>query len=254
MVMFTSAFMMGTAGGGLFVINTTSAENNINLRTKLDAANFNNDVESTIIYNLDAGVTVGSNTTATTPAWQTGTISSIHTLTVNIGGVVYGMGGEGAPAGSGCDPNPPFVCPTPVNGGDGGHAFSFTKNAVVNLLPTSIVKSGGGGGGQGSTDFQTTDAPSDHCQDGNYGGRGQGFTTLSGAVAGGPEIDGEENTRGGAGGNGGVFGSNGQNGSKAPSAQTSCTPGSGGTGGNAVKKNGYTVTVYTSGTVVGTVG
>lgn len=246
--MFTSAFMMGTAGVGLFVINTTSAENNINLRTKLDAANFNNDVESTIIYNLDAGVTVGSNTTATDPAWQTGTISNIHTLTVNIGGVVYGMGGEGAPEAS---TGSPFACPTPQAGGVGGNALSFEHNAVVNLLPTSIVKSGGGGGGQGANGIDIGD-DYETFEYGQCGGRGQGFATLTGPVDGCPTKSGDENSYGGAGGNGGVFGSNGQNGSNGQ--VTTCSVGIGGAGGNAVKKNGYTVTVYTSGTVVGTVG
>jgi len=250
MVMFTSAFMMGTAGGGLFVINTTSAENNINLRTKLDAANFNNDVESTIIYNLDAGVTVGSNTTATTPAWQTGTISSIHTLTVNIGGVVYGMGGVGAPAGNVCDPD--SSCPPAVNGGNGGDALSFTRNGIVNVLPTGVIKSGGGGGGKGGTGYVSTDEMGNYCQDGNYGGRGQGATTISGAETGGSQLFGDENSIGGAGGNGGVFGSNGQSGSAG--YQSGCAVGSGGTAGSAIKKDGNTVTVYTSGTVVGTVG
>ena len=249
MVMFTSAFMMGAAGGGLFVVNTTAAENNINLRTKLDAINFNNDVESTIIYNLDAGVTVGSNTTATSPAWQTGTISSIHTLTLNIGGVVYGMGGAGAAAGSGC--NPEGSCPAPINGGNGGDALSFTRNGIVNVLPTGVIKSGGGGGGKGGTGFTSQDWGS-FCQDGNYGGRGQGATTISGAEGGGAQIYGDESSIGGAGGSGGAFGSNGQNGSNG--FETGCTPGSGGTAGYAIKKDGNTVTVYTSGTVVGTVG
>ena len=253
MVMFTSAFMMGTAGGGLFVINTTSAENNINLRTKLDAANFNNDVESTIIYNLDAGVTVGSNTTATAPAWQTGTISSIHTLTLNISGVVYGMGGEGAPAGDVCVGT--GSCPAPVNGGTGGDALFFARNGTVNVLATGIVKSGGGGGGKGGTGYYlASDDEDDACQDGNYGGRGQGFTTISAAVSGGPALYGDENSTGGAGGNGGAFGSTGQNGNIAPSYTSYCTPGSGGAAGYAVKKDGNTVTVNNSGVVTGTVG
>tara|TARA_R110001606_G_scaffold299829_1_gene447539 strand:- start:78 stop:530 length:453 start_codon:yes stop_codon:yes gene_type:complete len=97
---FQRSIMMGMAGG--FDIITASNAENINLRTLLDAAGFNNDVPTRITYTLNASINVTSaaSTGTATPAWQTGTIGSIHTVTVYINGAVKGYGGAGGAGGA----------------------------------------------------------------------------------------------------------------------------------------------------------
>ena len=94
--------VMMAMGGGIDITTSSNAEN-VNLRTLLDAAGFDNDVPTIITYRLNSGVDVTSaaSTGVATPAWQTGTIGSIHTVLIYISGSVKGFGGAGGQKGDG---------------------------------------------------------------------------------------------------------------------------------------------------------
>ena len=93
--------VMMAMGGGIDITTSSDAEN-VNLRTLLDAAGFDNDVPTIITYRLNSGVTITSaaSTGTATPAWQTGTIGSIHTVLIYINGAVKGYGGAGGQRGA----------------------------------------------------------------------------------------------------------------------------------------------------------
>ena len=93
--------VMMAMGGGIDITTTSDAEN-VNLRTLLDAAGFDNDVPTKITYRLNSGVTLTSAEPGTNlegPAWQTGTFGSIHTVIVYISGDIKGYGGVGGSGG-----------------------------------------------------------------------------------------------------------------------------------------------------------
>ena len=132
---------MAMAGG--FNIVTSSNAENINLRTLLDAAGFDNDIPAKITYTLNASINVTSSasTGTATPAWQTGTIGSIHTVLIYINGAVKGYGGAGGAGGS--------FNSSGNAGATGGTAMSFACDATLVVNSGGSVLAGGGGGGSG---------------------------------------------------------------------------------------------------------
>ena len=115
---FQRSVMMAMGGG--IDITTTADTENVNLRTLLDAAGFDNDVPTKITYRLNSGVTITSAAAGTDqegPAWQTGTIGSIHTLIIYINGDIKGYGGVGGSGGFRHSTSPRR---NGLNGGDGG--------------------------------------------------------------------------------------------------------------------------------------
>ena len=238
--------MMGMAGG--FDIITASHAENINLRTLLDAAGFNNDVPTRITYTLNASINVTSaaSTGTATPAWQTGTIGSIHTVTVYINGAVKGYGGAGGAGGVGVhggSGQPGAV------GATGGTAMSFACDAtlVVNSGGSVLAGGGGGGGGGGSV----CDSGSEYIDaTGGTGGLGAGT-----ASAGSGSSGGEDGCAvAGDGGAGGAHGASGSAGSDASGSGSNGSGGAGGSTGYAVAKNSNTVTTTNNGTISGTQG
>ena len=243
---FQRSIMMGM--GGNFNIITSSHAENINLRTLLDAAGFNNDVPTRITYTLNASINVTSaaSTGTATPAWQTGTIGSIHTVTVYINGAVKGYGGAGGAGGVGVhggSGQPGAV------GATGGTAMSFACDAtlVVNSGGSVLAGGGGGGGGGGSV-----------CDDGGEyidatggtGGLGAG-TDSAGSGSSGED---EGCATAGDGGAGGAHGASGSAGSDASGSGSNGSGGAGGSTGYAVAKNSNTVTTTNNGTISGTQG
>ena len=231
---------MGMAGG--FDIITSSDAENINLRALLDAAGFNNDVPTRITYTLNASINVTSaaSTGTATPAWQTGTIGSIHTVLIYINGAVKGYGGAGGTGGVGAHGG---TGQPGTAGSTGGTSMSFACNATLVVNSGGSVLAGGGGGGGGGGD--TSESEGQHLQaQGGAGGLGAGTLAApdlgqtNGPVVGPTDCDGGTCAEGGNGGKGGAHGAAGSTGESAEG-----TGGAGGAGGYAVAKNSNTVTV-----------
>lgn len=229
-------------------IVTSTNTTNVNFRTLLDAAGFDNSVASIITYTLNSGITVGGTATGT-PAWQSGTLASNHTVTITIGGSVLGKeGAGGAQTSSGwsaCYKN---------NGATGGDAMSFAASGptyTVTVSSGADVRSGGGGGGSGGSDWGEFDKEPRQDAFGGRGGDGQGYGRTGGAESG---SGGENNNpaQGGTGGAGGAYGAAGSSGGNG--SDSGCTGGSGGSAGYAIRKNGTTVNVTNNGTISGTQG
>jgi len=241
--------VMMAMGGGIEITTSSDAEN-VNLRTLLDAAGFDNDVPTIITYRLNSGVTITSTGTAT-PAWQTGTIGSIHTVLIYISGAIKGFGGDGGVAGSGSiiqsDANG-------KNGGTGGDAMSFACNSTLVVNSGASVLAGGGGGGGGGGAYDETDPDATADIQGGAGGRGAGTNAAESGGSGGTVSDSSSVATSGDGGDGGAHGAAGSNGSAASQGDTQGTGGTGGASGYAVAKNSNTVTVTNNGTISGTQG
>jgi hypothetical protein len=237
---FQRSIMMGMAGG--FDIITASNAENINLRTLLDAAGFNNDVPTTITYTLNASINVTSaaSTGTATPAWQTGTIGSIHTVLIYINGAVKGYGGAGG-AGGGFNANGSA-------GATGGTSMSFACDATLVVNSGGSVLAGGGGGGGGGGDSDECDEDVAQAAGGN-GGLGAGTAPAANGATSTPDINGCAEAVGGSGGNGGAHGASGSAGGAGGQSG-----GAGGAGGYAVAKNSNTVTTTNNGTISGTQG
>jgi len=235
--------MMGM--GGNFNIITSSHAENINLRTLLDAAGFNNDIPARITYTLNASINVTSaaSTGTATPAWETGTIGSIHTVTVYINGAVKGYGGAGG-AGGGFNANGSV-------GATGGTAMSFACDATLIVNSGGSVLAGGGGGGGGGGASTENDGTQLQAA-GGAGGLGAGTASAANGVAGAEDCDGSVCAEGGDGGNGGAHGAAGSTGGNGNHGGK--TGGAGGAGGYAVAKNSNTVTTTNNGTISGTQG
>lgn len=238
-------------GGGIDITTSSDAEN-VNLRTLLDAAGFDNDIPTKITYRLNSGVTVTSaaSTGTATPAWQTGTIGSIHTVLIYISGAIKGYGGAGGVAGSGS------IIQSQANGkngGDGGDAMSFACNATLVVNSGGSVLAGGGGGGGGGGAFD--EGPDSQADiQGGAGGLGAGTASAGSGGSGGTVSDAGSTATSGDGGDGGAHGAAGSNGAAATQGQTQGTGGTGGASGYAVAKNSNTVTVTNNGTISGTQG
>ena len=247
---FQRSVMMAMGGG--ITITTSSDAENVNLRTLLDAAGFDNDIPTIINYRLNSGVTVTSaaSTGTATPAWQTGTIGSIHTVLIYISGAIKGYGGTGGARG---DASNQASSNHGGNGSAGGDAMSFACNAtlIVNSGGSVLAGGGGGGGGGGANDEDDNETAA------AYGGLGGNGAGTNAATNGGPAVTddgGAVVATSGAGGNGGDYGAAGSNGANASQGETRGNGGTGGAAGYAVRKNSNTVTTTDNGTITGTQG
>lgn len=219
--------------GGLFsslVLDITSNASEQNILTLATAAGYNAATDSTpIIVNIASGVTISG---STTHALRTGALNANSNLTINISGSVDGYTGA----------NGGLVA---VPGSAGGDALFFETSTggagtyIVNVLSGANLRGGGGGGGGG-------------------GNRGSRYEYISKSGCDGAIIYGSYGSTGAAGG----FGEDGTQGSSGTfgGGVTGCPityPGAGGAGGAAgyaLRKNGRTITVNNSGTILGTVG
>ena len=244
--------VMMAMGGGIDITTSSDAEN-VNLRTLLDAAGFDNDVPTIITYRLNSGVTVTSaaSTGTATPAWQTGTIGSIHTVLIYISGAIKGYGGTGGSRG---DSSNQAGSNGGGNGSAGGDAMSFACNATLIVNSGGSVLAGGGGGGGGGGAHDESEENEVAAAYGGLGGNGAG---TSARTTGGPAVTDDQGASvaiSGAGGDGGDYGAAGSNGANASQGQEQGTGGTGGAAGYAVRKNSNTVTTTDNGTISGTQG
>jgi YD repeat-containing protein len=242
-------------GGFSATIDLTSTSSGANLRSLADSAGYNGAQNATVAFEVENGVIVAG--AAGSPnggigidsgVWPTGSHTITLTLTVKSGGVVRGGGGQGGDGGSGA--------PGSV-GGPGGDALYCRLPMTVNVNAGGEVK-GGGAGGRGGDGFDPDPLNfGDPTDGGGAAGGGQpngpGGAGGVGNTEGGGGLDGANGgvgttSGGGAGGAGGGSAAPGASGASYAASQ------SGVLGGYAVRKNGHTVTVNNSGTIIGTVG
>jgi hypothetical protein len=193
------------------------------------------------IFNIGSGVVQGSNVD-TTPAMSIGAFPSGSTVRINNAGTIQGAGGDG---GSGATPS--GVGTTAGNpGGAGGTALAGTSGITTTLNNTgSIIGGGGGGGGGACTETVVSGIP--HVTGGGGGGGGAGSVGGAGGGAGsGGGSAGSAGTAtagGAAGGGGGGAAAGGGQGVVGHNGT-----GSGGAGGAA----GYSITGYSTFSIVAT--
>lgn len=243
------------------VINITANANNVNLFNLAGTPSCPID----LTVNINAGVTVGSASTATA-ALTTGPFASGSNITINNNGRIAGRGGDGGDQ-SGHNLT---SCPN-ANGKNGGNALDLATGGVI-INNAGVIGGGGGGGGCGAglsganpcTTFRAgsgggggagsaggaggnNGAPSG-CQPGaaggaNVGGAGGAATCAVNCtivfVGFGPYTPGV----GGAGGNLGQPGANGGGPSGFLGSTGVCNAGSGGAPGCGLKTNGNTYTI-----------
>jgi hypothetical protein len=180
----------------LLVLHVTASVNNLNLRTRANAAGYSGSGAATIY--IDTGVIIGSTTTATAGLIP-GTWPSGVTVTLINNGSIRGKGGAG---GNG---NLPASA--------GGTALSATgiSGYTFSVDNTSGTIRGGGGGGPGGGDGDYGSAGGGGGGQGDGGGAGGIGSPDIGYGAGG---NGSAGTNAGAGSGGGGMGggANGANG------------------------------------------
>jgi hypothetical protein len=167
--------------------NITIDTQNYNLRNQILSAGWNGTtfVDATVM--VASGVTLGSNTTATS-AFVSGTLPTNSQITVINNGTIIGKGGNGANG------------PSSV-GGNGGNALNLSANTVI--INNGIIGGGGGGGGSGGN--FTFSGSSVVGGSGGGGGAGNSVGT-GGLAASGSLLSGNNGSDGSAqyGGNGGA--------------------------------------------------
>ena len=248
------------------IMNITASAQNINLWALAGSPN----CPVNLTVNIAAGVTIGSDTTAS-PALNTGNFAGGSQITLNNAGTIAGAGGNG---GNDQDVGLLSTCAY-VNGTNGGDAISL-GSAGVTINNTGVIGGGGGGGGVGGS----LNAANGCLQgyDGTGGGGGAGTLSGRGGVAGGSALNitpcmagnnGTLMTGGtggvitgcgvsctfsfgttyypGKGGNGGALGQPGQAGTAQQgitvlSGTGFCNPGTGGAAGCPVRANTYSYT------------
>ena len=223
-------------------ITTSSVQN---LRTIANNSGYTGSAGARYYFIVDAGVTI------TAPphgiAIDTGIWPADALLTIAVSGSVYGGGGAGG-AGSATGDGAP--------GQNGGYGIIAHAPLTVIVNSTGVIKGGGGGGGGGGYTAGTTTVGGDGGGGGfpnGPGGAGSSGTSGDAAAAGANGTT----AGGGGGGSSGPPGGHGGAAGTVSIAGTSST-GAGGiraAGGNAVRKNGFAVTVINNGgTIVGNVG
>lgn len=244
-------------------------ENNVNLRELHDAGW--DQVRDTIVFDIPAGVTVGSND-ASTPAIDVGDWSDYPNTTIVIinNGRIEGRGGSGGAGAHLGDDVDVYARYPAVAGGAGGDAIWTNHPITIDNANGEIFGGGGGGGGGGSYVSVYIS--------GGGGGGGAGVVGGAGGIthqplphvatpvlypgssgtrdAGGVGADGNTHSplyygdwTGGTGGTGGNPGEPGQAGSPgttnniyAPEHYESMPPASGGAAGRAITTNGRAIT------------
>jgi|GEM_PF-1373862 len=234
-----------------FTLNATIAANtsNYNLKSAAIAAGWNQTTPLAASITINAGIIVGSTSTAT-PAFATGsTFPAGSTLSIINNGTIQGMGGNGGNGGNDSVGGP---------GSAGGNAIQLNWPVTITNSSGFIYGGGGGGGGGGGTTggFEAIVA----YGGGGGGGRsantnsaggiavavGAGFSGNPGTAAAagtGGAADVQSPASSGAGGNGGDVGAAGATG--APGLGGSINNyigGAGGAAGKAIVLNGNAVT------------
>jgi len=227
MTMFSS---MWFGSENTIVIDITSNTFEQNILTLAEAKGYVAAIStSKIIVNIASGVTVLG---LTTYPLRTGALNADSDVVININGNIDSYTGTSGGL-------------IAVPGSAGGDAIYWETNTggsgsyAVNVASGANLRSGGGGGGGG-------------------GNRGSRYQYYDGKTCQGPIIYGSYGSTGAAGGFGedGTQGSSGTFGGGALGCEVTY-PGAGGAGGAAgyaLRKNGRTITVNNSGTILGTVG
>lgn len=243
------------------IVNITASANNINLWNI--AGNPACAISAT--FNIAAGATIGSTTTATA-SLTTGPFASGSTIGINNAGRIAGKGGDG-----GDDTGHNLTnCPN-KDGKQGGTALDL-QCAGVTITNSGTIGGGGGGGGAGAE--LGGGNPCTAFRAGSGGGGGAGSTPGAGGSNGAPNgcntgNAGTANAGGaggntagcvvnctivfvnfgpyspGSGGNGGALGQAGSAGATANGFVDTgvCTQGAGGAAGCGIKTNGNTYTL-----------
>lgn len=266
----------------LFTFTLSSNQENWNLRSAAITAGW--DGSAPLIVNINSGVYVWSDTTATAGLIISGSFAG--GLTLNNSGFIMGRGGNGATNGSG------------AAGGPGVTVSLSSGSASINNQSSGYIGGGGGGGGTkdilggggggagGGDSYYKAGGAIGQSGAGfggvayTYGENGTGITSAGGGAGGGggarddtgsdtttqrgsaggrifPGTGGRGATGGGFGGFGGAGGAVGGNGSGSDgnggggggwgaSGGNAAGGGAGGAGGAAISGSGYTVTGTTS--------
>jgi hypothetical protein len=248
--MLTANHLAGFGAGRPSRTITISAdENNVNLRTKFNAAGYGGEGGMDLVVVLAPAIVIGSASTAN-PAMDTGSFGTGCSLTIVQGSGAYiaGAGGQGGNGGHGSsDPG--------TAGGAGGDGLKISTSIPVYILNTSAFiqgGGGGGGGGQGNTTGGGGDPKNpDPTNDDDGGGGGGGAGRIAGApgafpggggsgtlTTGGAGEAASSATAGAAGGNRGVAGS-----------ASTCA---GGAAGKAINLNGNAAPSFLTGGITNT--
>ena len=213
-----------SAANCAFSITLSSNENNVNIRTKVNALGYDGTYPAQVTVTINTGVLIGSSSTAN-PALDTGTFFTGSTISIINNGVISGRGGNGGNGG---------ICFQDSAGGSGGNGGPGLRVQHATTITNNNTIQGGGGGGSGGNG----DNP---AQCGSGGGGGAGVPPGSGgirAVGAGSQNGFTGGTHsGGAGGNnsngaiGGAGGPRGNSGANGTCAAGACGGGGGGGAG-----------------------
>lgn len=229
-----------------------------NLFSLAQSIGFNVTSPGSYTFIVPAGATLigGSNS----PGIDTGSWPAGTTIALVINGTV---GGGGGPGGTGACYNTTTNTVIPATAGTaGGDAVSVHYPVTITVNSSGVLSGGGGGGGGGGVYGQSNG----HGGSGGAcgGGGGGGYPNGAGGLAYSPAPSGFSQagngasgtlSGGGAGGSGIPGGAGGGQGAAGAAGVTQSFPGgAGGGAGYAVRKNGYTAPVTSTGTVNGTVG
>ncbi len=184
-----SAPSNATLGTSTHTVTTSEA---FVITISVDTANYNiyndlrdnqgwNEIDTpTVILNINAGVTVYSNSTATS-ALATGALPVTSSVTINNSGTIMGKGGAGGSGGNisvdACSFGCAYSGTGGGNGGDGGDAIATQVDITLNNTSGNIYSGGGGGGASGGGAIGTGVYMA--LTTGAAGGGGAGYGTSS---------------------------------------------------------------------------
>lgn len=209
------------AMGGSFLFNATISANtlNYNLKTAAIAAGWDQAAPLSATVTINAGVSVGSSSTAN-PGFDTGlTFPAGSNLSLINNGSIVGRGGNGARTTGAGSNNASY----PELAGDAG-GLALKVQAAISITNNGTIGGGGGGGGGGGANNPAVSSgtaggggggagadPGYRNAGGPYGGGGPGnnVATLTTGAAGNSDSDGGT---GGTGGNLGQAGGSGTSG------------------------------------------
>jgi len=160
-------------------ITLVESENNVSLRDKYDALYGEPDASTTIIVTIEAGVIIGSTSTALY-ALRTGLWPEGPTIIINNFGRVQGKGGSGGrgaliTSDGGTDG---------YTGNSGGDAMLVEYDVSIDNTSGDIWSGGGGGGGGGHAGAVTPSTNVRVIVSGSGGGAAAGTSSSSGGLGG----------------------------------------------------------------------
>ena len=274
-------------------ITLVESENNVSLRDKYDALYGEPDASTTIIVTIEAGVIIGSTSTALY-ALRTGLWPEGPTIIINNFGRVQGKGGVGGRGGRVVDSFTVADGAVGAAGGDallieydvdidntngdiwagsggGGGGGAAVASSLVNVSPQifayySVSGSGGGGGSSqpstvggsaGSNDASGPGGVTEH-KTGNAGGSSSSGSGGTGGAQVNSTTSGggslfARNGAGGTGGGPGLSGSIGETASASGDYTRTSSPGAGGSPGDAIVQTTGTATITGTGDIRGAV-